>query len=321
MKQILLKLTAGIFFILAPGIASADIIETAFHPKIPGPNETIKVSLEGFSIDLDRSTIVWYIDGVPQNSMETGVGRREVTLTTKNIGQKTVVDIAIFTLSGSKFDKQVIIDPIGVDLIWEADTYTPPFYRGKALPTNKSLVSVIAIPQIQESDNSTFIYTWTEDRFNLNKSQSGYKKNILRTLSAESPLQKPIDIEIKTLSGDKKALRRINIPAFEPEIRFYQSNPLLGTNYNHTLKDTLLVNTDEFTIRAEPYFMSNDEFDDQTITYIWKYNRQEIARSNKNILSYSFGKNDNSPLGKIYFEAESAYDWMQNPANSFSIEI
>ena len=318
-KHFLTILTTFILLFIIPEISQADIIGVSLKPRIPGPNQEVTASLEGYTVDLEKSNIVWYVDGEPQNTHLNGIGQRTMNFTTKGIGEKTVLDIAIFTLYGAKLDKQLIVIPIEVDLIWEAETYTPPFYKGKALPSNYSDISVMGIPHILSDDESEFIYTWTEDRFNMIKSASGYMRNVIVTQSAESPLRKYIDLEIGSLKTSAKATKRVTIPTFEPHAVMYKSSELTGTDYTMAINQSLKLTGNEVLIRAEPFNLSQKAFEDNHIKFEWSLDGKKILETNVDGLEFSFGKGNISVESRINFKATNEDDWFQMASKVFSI--
>ena len=309
----------SIIFFLVPQITLAGIIEVDLKPTIPGPHEEVTASLVGFTVDLDKSTMVWYIDGEPQNTHTNGVGKRSVDFVTKGIGESTKIDIAILTLSGTKLDKQLIVIPIEVDVIWEANTYTPPFYQGRALPSNYSDITLMAIPNISNMDKMDFVYTWTEDRFNMIKSASGFKKNSMQTQAAESPLRKYIDIEINSIDTGIKAKQRVTIPTIDPEVIFYASSPLTGTNYTQAIGNSYTLRNSEILVRAEPFYLSQEAFNKKHVKYEWYFDNKKLSETNTNGLEFTFGKSKESGKATVRFKATNEDDWFQIAQNIFSI--
>jgi hypothetical protein len=145
-------------------ISNQKVLSTKFStlrtsPEFPGPNTKIKVRIEAYGVDIGNAKIIWSIDGVPTYE---GNGLTEISFTTKNLGEKTVVTVTAFTTVGRRLDDEITIEPAEVDLLWEAKTYVPPFYKGKALPTYASDVRVTAMPRLGSvtADPNEYSYVW-----------------------------------------------------------------------------------------------------------------------------------------------------------------
>jgi len=69
-----------------------------------------------------------------------------------SLGEKKTVTIKVVSRRGGYLEEKITFQPALVDLMWEANTYTPPFYKGKALTSSKSSITVTAIPQLKTSD-------------------------------------------------------------------------------------------------------------------------------------------------------------------------
>ena len=89
------------------------------------------------------------------------------------------------------------MQPTSVDVLWSAYSYTPPFYKGKALAPSRGSVVLVALPQLVTRNGSpiepkNIIYTWSRRGVILGKS-SGLGKNqvVLRAEPALSGRSRP----------------------------------------------------------------------------------------------------------------------------------
>ena len=128
MYKIILK-TIIFLGLMFPATTFAGVVDVTLSPDIPGPNQTISAGLSGVLVDLDQSDMYWYLDDEIQKH---GLGEKSFSFTSGDVDERTVLDVIIMIPDGRRIDLQKIIAPMEVDLLWEADTYTPPFYRGKA---------------------------------------------------------------------------------------------------------------------------------------------------------------------------------------------
>ena len=264
------------FALLAPGTAFAalDLVNIKTNPKTPGENEDVTISLESYAVQLNSAKIVWYVNKDPQKE---GIAEKTLTIHTGELGQKTTVDIVIFTADGEKINKQIVIAPAEIDLLWEAQTYTPPFYKGKALPTFKSLVRVTAIPRWNtlQSDPTEYNYKWTYNR--TQGVGAGLGKNSVVIPAGWPDSQVPIAVETSLADTSWTGYQNANIPTSNPKLLFYEQAPLLGIQYDHTLSGTSNISGNEFAVEAVPYFFSTDNYLNNELVYTWKLNGNNIA--------------------------------------------
>jgi hypothetical protein len=216
------------------------------------------------------------------------------------------VDIVIFTAAGAKIDKQIVIAPAEIDILWEAQTFTPPFYKGKALPTFKSLVRITAIPRWNtlQSDPTQFSYKWTYNR--TQGVGGGLGKNSVVIPVEWSNSQIPITLETSLAEAKWIGYENKNIPTSDTKLLFYEQAPLLGIQYDHALLGSINALGNEFAIHAVPYFFSTDNYLNNELVFTWKINGNNIAagmdamkmmlpKQGKGAESYSVGLRIQSP--------------------------
>lgn len=242
------------------------LISTRLSPKVPGANEDVTISINSYTMDIDGSNIIWYVN---KDAFKNGVGLRTVTIHTGDFGERSVVDIVIMTPTGRKINKQIVVAPAEVDVLWEAQTYTPPFYKGKALPTYKSLVKVTAIPRFNSltSDPSQYYYNWTYLR-TLGVGKGLGKSSALVPMGfANTPI--PVNVEVSLPTTDWVGSKLTTITATNPKLMFYEQAPLLGTQFNSGLPQKINGEGNQFIVRAVPYFFSTDDYDNGNLMYTW----------------------------------------------------
>jgi hypothetical protein len=146
-------------------------------PNNPAPYENVNINLNSYSYNLDSVLISWSVDG---KNVSSGIGKKSFSTTAPRAGGETKVVATIYLPDGAT-ETNITIKPSVMELLWQAnDSYVPPFYRGKALPTPSSEVKVVAMPEIRTSaglaDSNNMTYAWKEDYTN-NVDGSGYGKN------------------------------------------------------------------------------------------------------------------------------------------------
>jgi hypothetical protein len=99
-------------------------------PEKPGANQDVYAEIESYAIDLSRSQVTWLINGVIKKQ---GFGERTFSFKTGPLGSSMNLRVVAISPQGQSIEEEIVIQTSEVDLIWKADSYTPPFYKGKAL--------------------------------------------------------------------------------------------------------------------------------------------------------------------------------------------
>src|SRR3972149_849740 len=269
-----------LFFIA--GAAEAQLagggFEVSISPETPAPFEEITISLDSFVFDINQANIRFIVDG---SEALRGTGERILKLKAKDVGERTVVDI-IVTSSSGQVAKRAVIIPAGIDILIEAiDVYTPPFYRGRSLPTTESRIKAVAMPNIMVAGRkiapNQLGYEWSRSG-NIDQSGFGFKKSFF--VFKNSMLNKRENIGVSA-SGQQAELggSTVNLEMTAPKILFYEDSEE-GVKYERAL-DSLSLHK-EATVVAEPFFFSPRNIADSLLQFTWKINNNEVATPVKN---------------------------------------
>lgn len=247
------------------------------NPASPKPNETITVEVQSNSTDLSRSTITWTLNN---RTVLSGVGEKSFSFKNGNSGQTTDLTISITTPEGDTVAKNQSWTPVGVNLLWEANTYTPPFYKGKPLMSPQADVRVIAIPDssINTLTAGNYVYNWKKDGYVL-ADFSGYGKNTFNFIGPKPYALLNVGVEVSGFNGVAKSETSLNIPQTTPFVLFYENNPLMGILYNKALGSNVVITRKEFSVSAEPYFFSPERSENIYEGYEWSLNNRGIENS------------------------------------------
>lgn len=248
----------------------------SISPENPNPNQEVTATIEYYLTDLKKSEISWFLNGSLQKS---GVGETKFNFKTGPSGSSSRLSVSINPLEGPQAQAEITIRPADVDIIWNADTYTPPFYKGKALFTNKANLTFVAIPHFVNSsgnkiNSQSLVYNWYEGSKIINN-QSGVGKNTLKIEG--KTISRPLDIrvEIETFDGSIKASNRIEVDLSEPKILVYEKNPLYGLILGMAL-NSFSLKEQEVTLSAVPYFFNTFTRDSSNMKYNWTQNGEKI---------------------------------------------
>ena len=259
-----------------PGISNP--ITLSLIPENPRPNDSVTVTIQSFSVDLDAALITWTVNG---KKVSSEVGQKSYSLNAGALGSVSRVDVSA-TAPGISVSESVIIRPADVSLLWESDTYTPPFYRGKALHSYNGSFRITAIPELMGTggkliDSKDLIYTWKKNG-SVVADASGYGKN--QFISAQTSYLREgedVTVEVSAPRDSLVASRSITIRPIVPKVLFYEKNGLYGELYNRALTSRFALDADEVTLTVEPYFFSISDKRASNMSYIWKLNNREVS--------------------------------------------
>lgn len=267
-------------FVATTSVASAqldlpaldDALSITIAPAYPRPGESVTLTLTSPLHDLDSSTITWRAGGVV---IAEGLGEKTARITAGTLGQSTTVraDIA----GGGGLERSVV--PSAVDILWESDSYTPPFYAGKALPSTGSRVRLAAFAYLPRSgggfyDAKDLVYTWRLDGGTL-KNLSGRGKSSTSLAAPTLFGNYVVSVEVSTADGAVSGRGSVSIRSLEPVIRLYRDHPLRGIEYKNALAATTFVDESEATFVATPYFAPTTN--PNALTYAWRVNGRALA--------------------------------------------
>lgn len=264
--------------------AIRDYLDTTISPRYPKPNETVEISIQSYLTDLNKATISWFVNGTLATK---GIGKKFFSFTNGKSGSTMKVTVSIKTNGGDLVTKEFIFNPIGVTVLWEADTYTPPFYKGKPLASPQADVRAIAIPDTGNAKNilgaGNLVYVWKKNGAGV-QGASGLAKNSFTFLAPKPYQEISIGVQISSLNSDTiKSETKVNVPLVNPFILFYEKHPLEGLLYQRPLSNTFTLSGKEVTLRGEPYFFSNESGSKPTISYQWSLNGKRTQNQGRTI--------------------------------------
>lgn len=292
-------------------------------PDSPGPQENIRARLSGFSFDLNRAQITWVKNGRVE---ARGLGLREFSFTTGNAGEKINLRALALDANGIEREAELLLTVAGVDLLWRAETSLPLWYKGKALASPRSLVTVSAFPQLVSGNkkipSKSLIFRWgLDDTFK--ESQSGAGKNIFRfTAGPVSGIAHQIDLEVSDIDGGIKAARAILIPVQDPQTLVYEEDPLIGTKSGFVFRnnETIMFAGEEKTFRAVPFFFSLTK-GQSNFEYLWRIGGRTIeAESEPNLLRL---RSSADARGRTALEViiKNINNILQEASQSFNVNV
>ena len=171
--------------------------------------------------------------------------------------------------------------PSPVDIMIDSNSYVPPFYAGRALPSAGSTIELQAVPYFKRADGSLIpaseiTFTWKQDD-RVVGNLSGLGRDSIDLPAAI--LYGTTDIEVDASASDNSqyGTASIAIPSKEVQTVLYEDNPLLGIQYYRPVGSSANVPESEMTFAAVPYFAPIQGPNDSRLTYSWSVNGSPIA--------------------------------------------
>jgi hypothetical protein len=245
MKRFVWSLILGLFII--PSFVGAQSLDVSITgtPLQPRANETVHLELVSYEADLTQASIVWQYSG---KVFDSGVGRTRATVVAPASGQSAVVTAVVSGLSFTPTSVSYVLRPGSVDLLWEApDSYTPPFYKGRALPATNATIRVYAVPIFNAPRQIS--YQWSQNG-SIIPAASGYAKSSFQFKNSELNDSERIEV---VASGDLTS--SLSLIMRNPTLLAYKRNDGF-IDYANGSTNTLVSDTPGLHVRFEPYNFS-----------------------------------------------------------------
>ncbi len=271
MKSWFLLLIATVILFGTVAHAQSSNIQVDIVPPNPNPYENTNISLNSYLNNLDTVSISWSVNG---KNVASGIGKKTISVTAPAAGAVSNI-VAAINLPDGTINTQIILRSSVTVLLWQAnDSYVPPFYRGKALPTLASSIKVVAMPEIRtatgmvKAENMT--YAWKRN-YDNEVDASGYGKSFFTFVGDYLENTDNVSVTASTLDQKYSGEASINIGTREPKLLFYKNDSVLGTIWENTLPDSFKIQ-ESAIIEASPYFVSPKEIRSPILTWKWFIN-------------------------------------------------
>ncbi len=252
------------------------VVRFRMSPEIPGPNESVLITVESVGGFLGDSRITWKVN---DKVVLSKIGASSFTFTTGSLGAKTVIDVTIESGSKGTISRSFTIIPSQIELLWEADTSVPVWYKGKPLYSAGSSLVVTAIPHVVLNNKvvpvSNLSFTWSQNG-NVLSQKSGLGRSKLAIIGDQLLPSERVSVEVRS-GSQVVGSGQIIIPVAKPEVRLYQKDPLRGTLSDNILGGAVSLQAAEFTAEAVPYYFSNQSMEDGAVPFTWKLNGEDAT--------------------------------------------
>lgn len=255
-----IALVAALLFV--PLVSSGQIIptlespvEVRVTPSNPGPGD--QVVFEVVNAPREGEVIYrWSVDG---SLYDQGRGVDTITLQVGDVGEAFSVSLSVYVNGVLYAEKERVVRPAEISLVWEGDVYTPPFYSGFPFPNRESSVNLLAVPNIVQNgvllSSDELYYEWF-----INNSRRNFAKGFgLDSTNIKVPgLGEPFSVKVvaKTIDGLIEAQETVYIAPADPEILVYEKTPLMGVLFNRAIANSFELTEEETTFVAFPLYSS-----------------------------------------------------------------
>ncbi|OGI68089.1 hypothetical protein A2738_02800 [Candidatus Nomurabacteria bacterium RIFCSPHIGHO2_01_FULL_42_15] len=310
----------GSLALRANAAPSTDILVDITPPN-PAPYENTTITLKSYVYNLDSVMISWSLNS---KTAASGVGKKSFSATAPAAGGETSI-VATISLPDGTIESKITLKPSVMVLLWQAnDSYVPPFYRGKALPTADSEVKVVAMPEVRTGSGlvspKNMTYYWKKDYTN-NTEGSGYGKNFFLFVNDYLENSNNISVTASTIDQQSSTAANINIGITEPKILFYRSDQSFGTIWQNSLGNPHKIEGNEM-VEAVPYFISPKLINHPYLVWSWFINdtRVSLAGYKKNIMPLQVEKGMHG-TSKLRLEIENTDKIFQATTKEINIEF
>lgn len=268
----------GAFFF--PHSAMMQSFVVSSNPSIPQQGKEFSLSVSHQTQKISDLLFQWkqndalILEGIGKNSLKIPqIQKSTINLTI--INPKTNAKI---------FSQNIPINPTSIDFLWEViGGYTPPFYKGKTLPVLQSHINLVSM--VDREDRDSLYYTWQKD-FQNQSSSSGKGKVSFASIGTVLDKKNTFSVLVEDEQSNLSSAETITITYGNPEVLFYEYDPVLGINWNKAIKnDHSVGEKGKIILTAIPYFLTTRDLKNPKLTMQWAINGMKQAfQQQKNLI-------------------------------------
>lgn len=266
------------------GFPETDTVIIDVSHQYPEPNQIVKVSAKSFSTDLKKQQIMWLLNGV---KFQEGLGLTHTEVKMGPSGSKSEIKIVVTKQDLGRIQSTVTLIPYDLSIYAEAETYVPPFYRGKALASNQTNYKFTAITDFKDVNGNKMqprdlVYRWKINNKN-DPENSGPGKNTY--YYKNNLVSRPVNIilEVTPINSNNTAKINRTFDFVEPAIVFYEDSPVFGTILDRAMLGNLNMLSKELNIISVPYSFDKKSIKD--LKHEWSINNKLDKSLNKNTIT------------------------------------
>lgn len=291
-------------------------------PLNPLPGDSTRVSARSLLLDLSTLEVEWYVNGTKVNR---GVGLSHVDTTAGPLGSEVVITAAVFEDGYERIRQDVYIRPTELDVLWDSDSYTPPLYRGRALPTAGTTLYFEAVPRFMRRDRSLMplndiVFTWRKDGYVVAEASGRGKSKATFESSGLSGIS-TIAVDARSVDGSLANSASVRIPSTEPMLVLYEDHPLFGVMYHAATPERSFHSEVELTFAAVPYFAAVPRADDPRLQYEWRVNGTPITNNPERPSAITVDARGSSGLARLELALSHATNFFMSSFGSWTMTL
>lgn len=276
----------------------------------PSPFSDVTLTVNDYSLGAFGAEIRWYVDGVLVNEANN---QRSLVHTVGDLGETSVVRLDLIEESGNIISTSRSFTPVRIDIITEAQTYVPSFYKGAPLPSKQSIVRFTALLFSNNTiPDQDLVYTWTVDNELVGTGGS------INNSTVEVPISfrqnQNVQVSISQRDGTRVGSKSIPIPVVSPEIMFYQVSTLNDISPLAITSGVSLIGN-EITLRAQPYHLDLRSIGKVGITE-WELRNRPLFGSGYEI---TLNRSQIESASRLDFSVQDSDILMQRAAGNITI--
>jgi hypothetical protein len=281
------------------------------NPPLPEPGDTYEVTAGILGTNV--RSFSWFADGREISDL---ANKKTVSLTASDT--QTRITARVTLVNGTQLEASKIISPARVDLHINAHTLTPVFYTGASLPASGAEVTATALVFKKGQPVSNGLsYAWTLNGKIQNGGPIRGGNSISYVPSFED--ETLISVEVFDAQNKKIAEEAQLIPVVDPELYFYENNPLRGLSPVALLNPHIFIG-DEVNIRGEAYYLNN-ALDPRTTFTEWKINGSKATASSQDGQEITLRKEGNNGSSELSFHIRDLKQLLHGVQNAITIRF
>ena len=157
-----------------------------------------------------------------------------------------------------------------VDILWQGETYTPPFFEGLPLWSRQSQITFAAVTDGLPNPDG-LVYNWIRNGTVLGL-VSGVGRDSLSF--SDTIFSKPITVGVEVLNKNEELLAEnsITLVSTEPQVAVYENHPLYGPLFNKEISGSYKLDKEEISLLALPLY-----FSPFNLNYAWRSNNESAG--------------------------------------------
>lgn len=303
-----------------PGIG--DAVSITLSPAYPAPFDAVHLEAHSNAYDLSESTLTWRVN---DKVLAQGVGATSVDVAAGALGSAVRISVEVVAPDDAELFATATIAPTEIDLVFDSDSYVPPFYKGRALPSAGSTLRLEAIPHFVSDEGkevpiSDIIFTWKRNDQILG-SISGRGKSGVHIPAPVLFGTDTISVEAITTDRQLAGSASLRIPSEDSVLDLYQDHPLFGVLYHRALGGQSLIPDSEMTFAATPYFAPVPSLSDRSLQWSWHVNGKKIAADTKRPFAITIGAQNSNGIGLLALELSHLANVFFEASGSWGITL